>query len=491
MTEQRLRSCDLAIRDATIVDGSGAPRFLGDVAVAGGRVVAVGDLDGMTAQIEIEAKGKIAAPGFIDVHTHDDNAVLLDRAMLPKVSQGVTTVVTGNCGISLAPLVLEGAATPPLDLLGGPGAYRFPTFGEYIEAFQHSPAAVNVLPMVGHSTLRVATMPDLTRPASDREIGQMQALLGEAMDAGAMGFSTGLFYPAGRAAPMEEVVALLSVISGTGALYTTHMRDEADGVEQSLEESFETASRAGVPLVISHHKCMGRRNFGRSRATLERIESARQRQPIGLDLYPYTAASTVLLPEFVERAERVIVTWSRTHPEATGRELSDIAEEWGVSDGEAVKRLVPAGAVYFLMDEQDVRRIMAYPYTMIGSDGLHDEHSHPRLWGTFPRVLGHYVRELGLLSLEDAVHKMTGLTAAQFGLTDRGQLKAGFYADIVIFDPETVADRATFDRPKEASAGIELVMVAGEAVYRDGRPTGASPGRMLLRQPMDGRAAVL
>ena len=482
MTEERPRSCDIAVRDGVIVDGSGGARYRGDLAISGDRIVAVGNLGGMTAEIDIDAAGKVAAPGFIDVHTHDDNAVLVDGAMLAKVSQGVTTVVTGNCGISLAPLVLEGAAPPPLDLLGGPGAYRFPTFGEYIEAFQHSPATVNVAPMVGHSTLRVATMPDLTRPASDREIGAMQALLREAMDAGAVGFSTGLFYPAGRAAPMQEVVALLSVLTGTGALYATHMRDEADGVEESLDESFETASRAGVPLVISHHKCMGRRNFGRSRATLKRIDEARGRQPVGLDVYPYTAASTVLLPEFVERAERVIVTWSRTHPEATGRELSEIAGEWNVSPDEAIKRLVPAGAVYFMMDEEDVQRIMAYPHSMIGSDGLpHDEHPHPRLWGTFPRVLGRYVRELGLLTLEGAVHKMTGLTAVQFGLADRGELKPGFFADIMIFDPQNVADRATFEAPKEPSAGIELVMVAGDVVYRDGRPTAARPGRMLLR----------
>lgn len=487
MSEERPRSCDIAVRAGVIVDGSGAARFRGDIAISGDRIVAVGDLGGMTAENDVDAAGKVVAPGFIDVHTHDDNAVLVDGSMLAKVSQGVTTVVTGNCGISLAPLVLGGAAPPPLDLLGGPGAYRFATFGEYLEAFQRSPAALNVAPMVGHSTLRVATMPDLARPASDREIGAMQGLLRDGLEAGAVGFSTGLFYPAGRAAPIEEVVALLSVLGGTGALYATHMRDEADGVEASLDESFETASRAGVPLVISHHKCMGRRNFGRSRATLQRIDEARRRQPVGLDVYPYTAASTVLLPEFVERSERVIVTWSRTHPEAAGRELSEIAGEWNVSPDEAIKRLVPAGAVYFMMDEEDVRRIMAYPHSMIGSDGLpHDEHPHPRLWGTFPRVLGRYVRELGLFSLETAVHKMTRLTAARFGLADRGVIEPGAHADIVVFDPDTVADRATFDDPKKPSVGIDLVMVAGEVVYRDGEASGARPGRMLLRG-VDGR----
>jgi N-acyl-D-amino-acid deacylase len=482
MTQPLPRSCDIAIRNATIIDGSGAPRRSGDIAIGGDRILALGDLGAMTATREIDASNLVAAPGFIDVHTHDDRAVLTDGAMLPKISQGVTTVVTGNCGISLAPLVLADPVPPPLDLLGGSDEYRFASFGEYLEAFDTRPCPVNVVPMVGHSTLRVGTMPDVSRPASDSEIARMQALLRETMDAGAVGFSTGLYYPTGRAAPMDEVVALLEVIGGTGALYTTHMRNEGDNVEESLEESFETARRAGVPLVISHHKCEGRRNHGRSEKTLRRIEEARGRQPVSLDVYPYAASSTVLLPEFVDDGLRIIVTWSKSHPEASGRDLSAVAQDWGVSDREAARRLAPAGAIYFRMDEADVQRILAYPHTMVGSDGLpHDEHPHPRLWGTFPRVLGHYARDLGLLSLEDAVRKMTGLTADRFGLADRGLLKPGAYADLVLFAPDTVIDRATFAAPKQAAAGIELVMVNGEVAYADGVATGAGPGRMLLR----------
>jgi N-acyl-D-amino-acid deacylase len=369
-----------------------------------------------------------------------------------------------------------------LDLLGDAGAYRFGSFGEYLEAFGTHPCPVNVAPMVGHSTLRVGTMADVSRPARDSEIARMQDLLREAIAGGAVGFSTGLYYPTGRAAPMEEVVALLDVLGGTGAIYTTHMRNEGDGVEDSLEESFETARRAGVPLVISHHKCEGTQNFGRSEKTLRRIDEARQRQPVGLDVYPYAASSTVLLPEFVDSALRIIVTWSKSHPEASGKDLSAVAQAWGLSEREAAGRLAPAGAIYFRMDEADVQRILAYPHTMIGSDGLpHDEHPHPRLWGTFPRVLGHYVRELNLLSLEDAVRKMTGLTAGRFGLTDRGWLKAGAFADLVLFAPDTIIDLATFEGPKQAAAGVELVMVNGEVAYADGAATGAAPGRMLLR----------
>jgi N-acyl-D-amino-acid deacylase len=482
MTATPPRSCDTAIRNATIIDGTGAQRWRGDIAVAGERIVALGDLGAMTASREIDATGLVAAPGFIDVHTHDDRAVITDGAMLPKISQGVTTVVTGNCGISLAPLVPTGPVPPPLDLLGSTDEYRFASFGEYLEAFAARPGPVNVAPMIGHSTLRVGTMDDVSRAANDAEIARMQALLGECMAAGAVGFSTGLYYPPNRAAPIDEVVALLKIAGRTGAIYTTHMRNEGDGVEDSLEESFETARRAGVQLVISHHKCEGTQNFGRSERTLRRIDEARATQPVGLDVYPYAASSTVLLPEFVDNVLRIIVTWSKSHPEASGRDLSVIAEEWGVSDREAAKRLAPAGAIYFRMDEADVQRILAYPHTMVGSDGLpHDAHPHPRLWGTFPRVLGHYVRELQLLSLEDAVRKMTGLTAGQFGLTDRGTLKVGGFADLVLFAPDTIIDRATFESPKQAAVGIELVMVNGEAAYADGAATGAAPGRMLLK----------
>lgn len=480
--ESTPRTCDLTIRNGRIIDGSGAASFRGDVAVTGDRIVAIGELGAIAAASEFDAAGRVVAPGFIDAHTHDDNAVLTPEAMLPKVTQGVTTVVAGNCGVSLAPLVLNGHPPPPLDLLGGASAYRFATFSDYVAAFEARPAPVNIAPMIGHSTLRVAVMADVSKPAKDTEIDRMRSLLQESIENGAVGFSTGLFYPTNRAAPMEEVVALLELLRDTGAVYATHMRDEADGVEDSLEESFETARRAGVPLIISHHKCVGTNNFGRSRSTLQRIDAARRRQPVGLDLYPYTAGSTVLLPEFVERATRVIVTWSTPHPEATGKELADVARDWGLSDADTVRRLAPAGAIYFMMDEADVRRIMAYPHTMIGSDGLpHDEHPHPRLWGTFPRILGHYVREVGLLTLEDAVHRMTGLTAGQFGLADRGLLKPGAYADLVLFDPETVIDRATFEAPKQSATGIDLVVVNGQVIYRHGRPTEARPGRMLLR----------
>jgi N-acyl-D-amino-acid deacylase len=227
---------------------------------------------------------------------------------------------------------------------------------------------------------------------------------------------------------------------------------------------------------------MGRANFGRSSQTLALIDRARREQPVGLDVYPYTAGSTELLPALIGQASRVMVTWSRPHPELAGRDLAEIAAAWGIDQTAAAVRLQPAGAIYFMMDEADVQRIMAYPHSMIGSDGLpHDEHPHPRLWGTFPRVLGRYVRELELLTLNDAVHRMTGLAAAQFRLVDRGVLRPGAFADIVVFDPATVVDHATFEEPEKPAVGIDLVVVNGEIVYLDGQSTGARPGRVLRR----------
>lgn len=488
MAEAATAQYDLAFRNAAIVDGSGAARFAGDVGIAGDRIVAVGDLGSAGATREIDCGGRVLAPGFIDVHTHDDRALMLDGAMDPKLSQGVTTVVVGNCGLSLAPVTLDRAPPPPLDLLGGAADFRYPSFGAFTGALEAAGPAANAAPMVGHTTLRVATMAQFDRPARDDEIAAMQALVRECLEAGAVGLSTGLFYPPAHEAPMEEVVALLEALAGTGAVYATHMRDESDGVAESLEETFETARRAGVPVVVSHHKCSGRHNFGRSRETLALFDRALADQDIGLDAYPYAASSTVLLDDYMEQAERVMIAWSEPHPEASGRYLEDIAADWGCSRREALARLKPGGAIYFILDEADVRRILAYPHTMIGSDGLpHDRHPHPRLWGTFPRVLGHYARDVGLFGLEEAVHKMTGKTAARFGLNDRGVIRQGAFADLVLFDPDTVADRATFEDPARPAAGIDMVLVNGQPVLEDGRLTGARAGRVLRREPVSPR----
>ena len=472
---------DVVLRNARIVDGTGARPVAGDVAIAGDRIAALGKI-AERGRAEIDVAGQAVAPGFIDVHTHDDRALLANPAMAMKASQGVTSVVVGNCGISLAPLTLDGVPPPPLDLLGERSDYRFPRFADYLGALDAAPPAVNAACMVGHSTLRVGCMDDVQRPATEDEIDAMRGRLREGLAAGAIGFSTGLGYAPSEAAPASEVEALAREAGKAGAVYTTHMRDEGDEVMESLEESFSTARSAHVPVVISHHKVSGKRNAGRSVETLPRIARAIAEQPAGLDAYPYVASSTVLTAEMANEARKVLVTWSRSHPEMAGRELSAIAADWGIDMAAAAQRLLPAGAVYWSMDEADVRRILAFEHTMIGSDGLpHDSHPHPRLWGSFPRVLGHYSREVGLFSLEEAVRKMTSLSAQRFGLKDRGRLAAGAFADIVVFDPDRIMDRASFEQPATPAAGISLVLVNGQATWRDGASTGARPGRVLRR----------
>ncbi len=410
--------------------------------------------------------------------------------MAAKASQGVTTVVTGNCGISLAPLAIDHRPPPPLDLIGDAADYRYGRFADYLAALDRTPAAVNAACLVGHSTLRVGAMAALDRPADRNELARMGDFLQEALDAGAVGMSSGLAYAPAEHAPPVEIEALAALLRPAGALYTTHMRNEGGGVLDSLEESFAVGRAAGVPVVISHHKTIGRDNFGRTAVTLPVIEAAIAKQQVGLDAYPYIASSTVLSAGQAGRAEKVMVTWSKSAPEQAGRELAAIAADWGLSIEDAVARLQPAGAIYWMMDEADVQRVLRLPHTMIGSDGLpHDFHPHPRLWGTFPRVLGHYCRELGLFGLEEAVRKMTGLPAARFGLAGRGRIAAGGYADIAVFDPATVVDRATFEEPTIPAAGIAHVFVNGRPVWAEGKPTGEHPGRALRRQQLRAEAA--
>jgi N-acyl-D-amino-acid deacylase len=475
---------DLLIRNATIIDGTRAPRFQADVTIRNGLIERIGTSGNETAARAIDASGKILAPGFIDAHTHDDRLLLSGPDMAPKVSQGVTTVVAGNCGISLAPALrrMPKPVTPPLDLLDDDGGwFRFSTFRQYVQELQNKPAATNCALLVGHSMLRVQTMDDLDKPASNGEIRQMQKLVEEALEAGAIGLSTGLYYEPARAATTEEVIEVCRPLSAYGALYCTHMRSEGDGVVDSLEETFRIGRELAIPVVVSHHKVLGTPNYGRSTETLPIIEKAMRSQKIGLDCYPYNASSTILSWSRVGIASRVLVTWSKSHPEFSGMDLKDIARTMNLSEEQAVQKLLPAGAIYFCMDEQDVQRILAFAHTMIGSDGLpHDAAPHPRLWGTFGRVLGHY-RRLGLFSLEDAVHKMTGLTAGTFGLFGRGVVKEGFAADLVLFDDATVDDAATFENPVAPTKGIETVLVNGEPVWHEGRSTGARPGQVLTR----------
>jgi N-acyl-D-amino-acid deacylase len=313
-------------------------------------------------------------------------------------------------------------------------------------------------------------------------MARMRKMAHESLSSGAIGVSTGTAYPPAACAPTEEIIEICRPLSEFDGLYVTHMRNEDDKVTESIEETCLIGRTLKVPVVISHHKTVGIKNHGRSVETLKLIAERMSAQPLGLDCYPYIASSTVLRYDRLEQSSRIIVTWSKPHPEFAGVDLDEVARRLNLSQAEAVEKIKPAGAIYFMLDETDVQRILAFDETMIGSDGLpHDTKPHPRLWGTFPRVLGHYSRELKLFPLETAVYKMTGLTAGKFGLKDRGVIKPGAHADITLFDADTVIDAADFEHSTRPARGITTVIVNGIIVWRDGIPTGKRPGRLLLR----------
>ncbi|MCU0951342.1 MAG: D-aminoacylase [Burkholderiaceae bacterium] len=471
-------TADLLIRGAMVFDGSGAPGQIADVAIAGDRIVAIG-ADLPPARQQLAGEGRVLAPGFIDAHTHDDTALAEPLLMAPKLLQGVTTVITGNCGISAAPWSRPDRPPPPLDLLDRRGVDTA-SFAGYLDQLRRSPLQVNAAPLLGLTSVRAQVMDDTALRADAGEIERMQAVVAQALSAGAIGVSIGTYYPPARAADADEIVAVCAALDPARHRLTVHLRDEGDDVLAALDEAMSIASRLRVPLVVSHHKLMGTRNHGRARQTLGRIDHYARLAPVCLDCYPYAASSTMLNPAKAAACPRVIVTWSDAVPAQAGRDLDHIARDWGCSRSEAATRLLPGGAIYFAMDEADVRAILSHPLTMVGSDGLpHDRCPHPRLWGSFARVLGPLVRDAGWLSLPAAIHKMTGLPAERFGLTDRGALRVGALADLVLFDAARIADRATYALPTQPPVGIEAVIVNGRLRVRDGVLIGAGSGRLL------------
>jgi N-acyl-D-amino-acid deacylase len=473
---------DLIIRDAMVIDGSGAPAMQADVFVADGRVLAVGpSLEGTANEI-VDARGLAVAPGFIDVHTHDDLAVLAKPAMLPKISQGVTTVIVGNCGISAAPVTLRGELHDPMNLLGAPVEFRYRTFADYRAAIDIARPAVNVAALVGHTGLRSNHMDRLDREATSIEVRAMCEQLEEALDAGALGLSTGLAYLSANAAGTDEVLGLAAPLAAADAIYATHLRTEADGILDALREAFEIGRGSQVPVVISHLKCAGVANWGRSGDVLAALDAARLSQQAGCDCYPYAAGSSTLDLRQVDERVEIAITWSTPHAEMAGKTLAEIAMEWRTTQINAARRLQPAGAIYHSISEYDMRAILRHPATMIGSDGLpNDPRPHPRLWGAFPRVLGRYCRDEGLFTLPEAIYKMTGLPAQRFGLDSRGLIREGCAADLVLFDPMTIADSATYSDPVKPAIGIKAVWVNGTLSYTAEGANGNRAGRFLAR----------
>jgi len=477
---------DLLIRNALLLDGSGEAGVRGDLAVRDGRIVGVGVVEG-TAEVVLDASNRALAPGFIDVHTHDDLEVIRQPDMPSKLSQGVTTIVVGNCGISASPVDATDAVPDPMNLLGDATEFRYPRFADYRDAVQAARPAVNVAALVGHTALRQNQMDRLDRAASAEEIQAMRAQLRESLAEGALGLSSGLAYASAFAAPAEEMLALAQDLPAQ-RLYASHLRDEFDQIVPALDEALAVSQVQGAPLRVSHLKCAGVDNWGRSREVLAWLGQAAHGHDVACDCYPYAASASTLDLKQVTDAYDILITWSESHPDQGGRLLAEIAADWQLDLHETARRLQPAGAVYHCMDEADVRRILAHPLTMIGSDGLpRDPRPHPRLWGSFPRVLGHYARDEALFPLHTAVHKMTGLPAQRFALHQRGRLQVGWHADLVLFDPARIRDTADYHDPIRAAEGIDAVWVNGTLAY-DGRQVSARAGRF-LRPPSTDESA--
>lgn len=517
---------DLLFKDARIFDGTGSPWFRGDLAVQGRRIAAVGKLDGAAAKRVIAADGLALAPGFIDIHSHSDTSILVNPGAESKIRQGVTTEVVGQCGASAAPLV--GRARE--DNEPEPGEEELPiswgSMAEYMDAVDRKGVAVNIAPLIGHGQIRRCVMGYDRRPPTEDELRAMERLVAESMEAGAFGLTTGLIYPPGCYGDTDEVVALAKVVAGYGGIYMSHIRNEEAGLLAAVEEAIDIGRRAGLPVQISHHKACDQANWGRVKDSLALIEAARREGiDVTADQYPYIATATGLssiVPDWAheggpqalvarlgdpetrarlrrevdayQRArgwDKIYVSSARGHRECEGKNLVEIGQSMGKEPVDAAFDLLidtgaTAGMVRFAMCEEDVATVMRYPGTMIGSDSsaISPDRGgvpHPRTYGTFPRVLGRYVRELKVLTLEDAVRKMTGLPAWRLGLWDRGLIRPGYAADLVLFDPDVIADQATFSDPHRFPVGIKVVVVNGAVTVEDGEQ-GSTRAGLCLRK---------
>jgi N-acyl-D-aspartate/D-glutamate deacylase len=529
---------DLLIRGATVIDGSGSPGVRASVAIEGARIAAVvTDGPEPEAQRVVDAGGLILAPGFIDMHSHADFTLPSYPDAINSLAQGVTTEVIGNCGYSPAPLATDPALADEQRAachgLGPDLDWGWRTFGEYLASLDRARPAVNAIPLVGHGMLRLAVVGPEERAATEAEVGEMRAAADSALAAGAWGMSTGLVYPPGSNATTDEIVAVGGGLPGVDGLYASHIRNENDQLIDALEEAIEIGRRLGVRVEVSHLKAAGRRNHGRAAEALAVLERARaEGVPVHHDAYPYTAGSTLLtqlLPPWVHDGGTDALVERLRSSEVRSRIADDVATGlpgWpnyivatGGWDGIMIAAVVDPslrslegltvaraaaergvdpldlaldtmaadrGAtmmIVSLMGQADVDAIVGDPSTAIGSDQLgvtsREARVHPRAYGTFVRVLGEYVRERAALDLPTAIHRMTGLPAAALGLADRGRLVPGAVADLVLFDPTTVADASTYEEPTRAALGVEAVLLGGAFAVEGGRPIRPSLGRVL------------
>ena len=525
---------DTLIVNGRLIDGTGAPAVTADVGIRGERIEAIGDLSVASAGRRIDATGRVVCPGFIDAHSHSDLSLLSDGRALSKVHQGVTTEVVGNCGLGVAPLAERSAVAGVRDAIyivdPDPRVdWSWQSMAEYLDRLESSGVSLNVAALAGHLAVHASVMGYDNRPPTADEVRRMQRLVDDALRDGAIGVSTGLMYAPIAYAAVDELSALGATVAAAERVFAMHMRNYGDRLLEAVDEALEVGRGSGCQVQVSHLCVVGRRNWGKTSDALRRLDAAREQGVrVRADIYPYVAGSanlSQLLPGWVheggtammverlrstvdrerirrewqttlvQRWDEVLVCWVRDGGDQSvvGKRVSEIAAERHGDPDATVLDLIAAerglvNMIAFGRSDDDLRTVLQHPSTIIGSDGLAVDphgpsgsgHPHPRYYGCYPRLLGPFVREHAWLSLEDAVHRCSGLVAETFGLGDRGMVAPGYAADLVVFDPASIVDEATFLDPQRFPSGIDAVIVNGTLVVADGeRHTGARPGRVL------------
>jgi len=524
---------DLFIQNTTIVDGTGDPAFGSNIGIKDGKIQYIGKQHGKSKQL-IDGEGFITAPGFIDTHAHDEGYIFRDHSLLAKLSQGITTDISGNCGISIAPVngrYLNEFKHLTGGMLNVPLLSEFISFGRFMDQIDALNAGIHTAYFVGLNTIRLAVMGLEMREPTTEERNAMKSYLIEALDSGAIGMSTGMAYPPACFAKNDEILELVNILGEKGGVYASHIRSEGEQLVESVEEVINIGRRTGVPVIVSHHKALGRNNWGKVQKTLSLIEQANQEGvEVGLDVYPYTANSTgfvyILPPSYrglkreqlleqlsdsavrktvkndilsnKERYDNMVLYCGLDHiliaaadatPEAVGKTVTVYAKAIGVDPFDAALDILIQNdlnvlAVFFSIADEDMEAVLQFQHSAIGTDGMPIESSitHPRIKGTFPRVLGRYVREKKILTLEDAIRKMTSLPAQRYRLKNKGLIQEGFDADLVLFDAAKIIDHADYVNCFAENEGIHQVIVNGKIAYQNNQYTGAGSGRLLRRE---------